>query len=77
MNDLTDTELEKIEEAADDWTDEERGQSSVLRLVAEVRRSRALASSHGKQLTSELTDEELRYYSQDLLNAARLDKKST
>ncbi len=110
MKDLTDSELEKIEQAADDWTDEERGQSSVLRLVVEVRRSRALVSSHGKQLRCELTDEELRGYSsgpytwmmrematellmhraaralssikiereiQDVLNTARIDRKST
>lgn len=57
MNDLTNTELESIEESADGWTDEERGQSSVLRLVAEVRRSRSLESSHEERSTELKTRE--------------------
>lgn len=55
-SDLTDEELQRLEDAADGWTAFDRGQSNVLRLVDEVKRHRSASAADKERVRQVVTD---------------------
>lgn len=55
-SDLTDEELQRLEDAANGWTAFDRGQSNVLRLVDEVKRHRSAISADKERVRQVVID---------------------